>query len=514
MPRDEDVVGGTQGDLTQQLIDTDIWTDEMLAAAGIPVLDSPVVSVGSGIGSFVFADYLRIAGVPASSIRVVGRNEVPWSTYEYLTRVSQIPRGERLRSDSGSRPDCIWGWPSYALREAWKEKTLAPVWNVMTEPFLTDYYTPKAGDAFESMEKEAARIDYFSMLHLGLVRMVRRRHGGGYFTIFTPDENTTGTKRVAYRSTYVHMAIGYPGLKFLPDLQDYRKETGDYTRVVNAYEPHEHVYDELKRRPGSTVLIRGGGIVASRILQRLIDDRDAFATNVQIDHLFRTYYTGTHGSGLTSRRQGKDGWAFQGFNWPKSTWGGQMLAQTQKAEGDARKAIYEKHGGTNTPHRKLWKKQLSRGRTQGWYRSYQGVVDGVEQTGDNRVVSHIHDDAGRSYDLVASFIIDCTGLEADIREHRVLADLMDHSGAGRNPLGKLDVERTFEVRGTASGAGRLYAVGSSTLGGYFPGVDTFLGLQYAAQRIHLDLADQRFIKKIGPLRSTSQWLKWVTGAKP
>ena len=76
----------------------------------------------------------------------------------------------------------------------------------------------------------------------------------------------------------------------------------------------------------------------------------------------------------------------------------------------------------------------------------------------------------------------------DIREHRVLADLLDHSGAGRNPLRRLDVERTFEVRGTRSEPGRLYASGTATLGGYFPGVDTFLGLQIAAQEIADDLA--------------------------
>jgi len=513
MPREEpEDVGGAKGDLTDQLIATDIWTDEMLAEAGIPVLDAPLVSIGSGIGSFVMTDYLRIAGVPISSIRVVGRNEVPWSTYEYLTRVSQIPRTERLRSDSASRPDCIWGFPSYAEREAWREKTLAPLWNIMTEPYLCDYYTPKAGDAFESMEKEAKRVDYFDALHKGLVRMVRRRYGGGYFTVFTPDENTTGTKRVAYRSTYVHLAVGYPGLKFLPDLQEYRQKTGDYTRVVNAYEPHEHVYDELKRRPG-TVLVRGGGIVASRVLQRLIDDRDQFGTQVHIDHLFRTYYTGAHGSSIFSRRKGGDGWAYQGFNWPKSTWGGQMLNQTQKAEGDARKAIYEKHGGTNTPVRRLWRKQLQRGRREGWYRTLQGVVEEV-LPGDGSVVSRIKDPQGRVYDLPASYIIDCTGLEADIREHRLLADLMDHSNVGRNPLGKLDVERTFELRGTRSEPGRMYAVGSSTLGGYFPGVDTFLGLQYAAQRVYLDLLSQGFCKRIGPVRSTVQWLKWYTGAKP
>ena len=46
------------------------------------------------------------------------------------------------------------------------------------------------------------------------------------------------------------MAVGYPGLKFLDDLQEYRETYQDYTRVVNAYEPHEHVYEDLLAAPG------------------------------------------------------------------------------------------------------------------------------------------------------------------------------------------------------------------------------------------------------------------------
>jgi hypothetical protein len=67
--------------------------------------------------------------------------------------------------------------------------------------------------------------------------MVRRRIGGGYFTILTPPEGATRTKRVAFRSSYVHIAVGYPGLKFPPDLVDYRETHRDYGSVVNAYEP-------------------------------------------------------------------------------------------------------------------------------------------------------------------------------------------------------------------------------------------------------------------------------------
>ena len=93
----------------------------------------------------------------------------------------------------------------------------------------------------------------------------------------------------------------------------------------------------------------------------------------------------------------------------------------------------------------------------------------------------------------------------------MLADLLDHGGAGRNPLGRLDVERTFEVKGTRAESGRMYASGTATLGGYFPGVDTFLGLQIAAQEIADDLAELGFCHKLGPVRSTGQWWKWARG---
>ena len=303
------------------MIDTPVWSDEMVARAGIPIVDIPFVTVGGGIGSFVMVDHLRIAGVPANQLAVLGVNDHPWDTYEYLTRVSQVPRGERLRSDAGSNPDNIWGFPSYAMREAWAAKKgfvatatgvkkqstvgakLAPIYNVLTEPILTDYFTPRAGQAFAGMEREAARIGYNQMLRKGLVRMVRRRQGAGYFTILTPAEGTSATKRVAFRSRFVHIAVGYPGLRFLPDLQEYRTRTQDYVHVVNAYEPHEHVYDELVRRP-CTVVIRGGGIVASRVLQRIIDDRNLKGAQTNIIHLLRNYLPARHGPSVYEASQG------------------------------------------------------------------------------------------------------------------------------------------------------------------------------------------------------------------
>jgi hypothetical protein len=136
-------------------------------------------------------------------------------------------------------------------------------------------------------------------------------------------------------------------------------------------------------------------------------------------------------------------------------------------------------------------------------------MPGPDQTVVTKVVSRTDTGQNLVLEVPAHFVIDCTGLEADIAEHRVLADLIDHSGAGRNPKGRLDVERDFEVRGTRSGAGRMYATGSMTLGGYFPGVDTFLGLQLASREVADAVADQGFVKKMGPGRSVSQWIKWM-----
>ncbi|WP_406313939.1 hypothetical protein OHA77_37565 [Streptosporangium sp. NBC_01639] len=496
------------GDLTPELIGTPGWDDRLVAAAGIPVYDIPFLTVGGGMGSFVTLDYLRIYGVPTSRMRVVSNIDTPWQTYEFLTRCSQIPRSERIRSDSSSRPDNIWGFPSYALQETWTDKTPAYLWQLLTEPLLNDYWTPRAGTVFESLEREARRIDYWDMLVKGQVRMVRRRVGGGYFTVVTPPEGTAPTKRIVFRSRFVHVAIGYPGLKFLPDLQEFRTKHGDYQHVVNAYEPHEQVYEFLKTRPG-TVVIRGGGIVASRVLQRLFDDRERFGLQTQIVHIFRTFVTGSHGPHAWARRKGGDGWAYQGFNYPKSVWGGQLKAQMRKLEGAERAAKYKEMGGTNTPYRRRWQEQLRAGRSGGYYHPVQGTVDRVEHAPDGRLVSYVRSGDGLVREPVADYIIDCTGLEADIAEHRIYDDLLRHGGAYRNPVGRLEVERHFEVKGTASGDGALYASGSATLGGYFPGVDTFLGLQIAAQEIADDLARRGFVRRMGPLRSTSQWFKWA-----
>ncbi len=504
----------TPVELTAALLESSEWTDEDLAAHQIPIVDTPFATVGGGMGSLAMVDTLRIGGLPTDALSVLSNLEVPSQTYEYLANNSQIPRAERLRSDSSSTIDCIWGWPGYALREAVADKSLAPATNVLVEPILANYYTPRAGQVYESVRREATRIGWDQMVRRGVVRTVRRRRRGGYFVLHTPDDQS-GTppggpkRRVAYRCHHVHIAIGYPGIKVLPDLQKYREEYQDYARVVNAYEPHTHVYEEMLRRP-CTVVVRGSGIVASRVLQRIIDDRDDNGAQTRIIHLFRTYSDSPQGDKATFRRPVKKGWAYQGFNYPKAAWGGQLRDDLERLEGDQRARLIDAMGGTNTAPRKDWEDQLDRGAREGFYRQLVGTVKDVAPADGNAGIrTVITDKQGNESFLDADFIIDATGLEAGIEEHRVLRDLLQYGGARKNVKGRLDVERDFMVRGTQSGTGRLYASGSITLGGYYAGVDSFLGLHYAALRIADSLAENGFGKKIGPFRSTRQWWKWA-----
>ena len=380
MPGNETRVFGARtpegrGDLTDDLLSTSVWRDDWLEAAGIPVEDVPMVSVGAGLGSFALADTLRIAGMPTAHLAVLGTNEHAYDTYAYLARNSQIPDHERLRSDSASTMDNIWGFPSYAFREAAAASglrdTLKPLWTVATEPILADYYTPRAGQVYESVRREEERIGWQRMRRQGQVRVVRKRADGGYFVVLTPPRGTSTTKRIALRSRYVHVAVGYPSLRFLPDLQAYRETHRDHSRVVNAYEPHDHVYEELRRRPG-TVLVRGSGIVGSRILQRLIDDRDRHGARTQIVHLFRNYVGGPQGDSVFSRRPGDKGFAYQGFNFPKAAWGGQLKFELERRDAQGRAELIRTMGGTNTPKRADWQEQLERGLAEGFYRQHVG----------------------------------------------------------------------------------------------------------------------------------------------
>ncbi|MDB9398694.1 FHA domain-containing protein [Microcystis aeruginosa CS-567/02-A1] len=262
---------------------------QALHATGLAVDECDYLAVGAGLGSFIWVDLLRISGVRADKIIALGLDKEPYARYKRLCLNSQIPLHERLRSNSDSCPDNIWGWPSYAWREAGRDfskghlkSAFKYLWQVFAEPTFAETYTPRAGNVFDSIDREVKRIGWNQIYRYGRVRAIRKTDDGRYCVAYS---RAPGNYAFIV-SRYLHLATGYPAIQFLRDLQAYREKYQDFKSVVNAYEAHDHVYQQLEQQ-GGTVLIRGRGIVASRIIQRIYEARKR-NRDITVLHLMRS----------------------------------------------------------------------------------------------------------------------------------------------------------------------------------------------------------------------------------
>lgn len=484
-----------------------VWSDADVA--GMTTLDAPFVSLGGGLASFTLVDMLRANAVPAADIRVVSPHACPVEGFRYLARSSQITDHDRLRSDSSARLDNIWGFPGYALEESLARRTLRPLWRVFAEPVGAEYFTPSAGHVYAGVEREADRIGWAEMVVAGHAELVRPRREGGFFVLVASD----GQSCSVIRTRYVHLGLGYPALRLLADLARYRALRGDSFSAVSAYEPHEHVY-RLLARQGGTVLVRGAGIAASRVIQRLIDERDASGADIRILHLVRR--TGAASSARPRGRRTVDAFDYQNFNFPKGAAGGQLSRRIHGLDERERPAILATLGGTTTPRRRAWQRQIHQASAGGYYRLLVGTVteiDGLPEFG-LRISLRDADSPAIELTVDAQVMIDCTGLRGDAAEHPLLADLMRHDLARTNTVGRLEVDDHFEVRQARTGEGRLYATGAMTLGSRIGPVDSFWGLTQAALCVCDDLAAQDFCARMGIRRSVTGWWKWLTGRRP
>lgn len=491
----------------------------------LPVNYTEYATVGAGLGSFSWVDALRVSGVQASNIAAIGMDARPYDHYNHLARNSQIPDWERLRSNSESTPDNLWGWPGYALREIWTETkrgrlgtALKLWWQIFGEPSLTDTYTPRISDVFRAVDREAIRIGWGQIYRYGRVRAIRKTDDGRYVIAYStrqPGQQNNGPTHFLHLAHYLHIAVGYPALQFLPDLQKYREQTGDFQSVVNAYENHNHLYEHL-RRHGGLVMVRGRGIVASRILQRLSEER-AHNPNIGVIHLMRSPVAQGHRY-RKAKRQVINQFEFQPFNWPRGCWTGPYRKLLEKSSPEERKKLLETWGGTTTARRRDWLEITRRGLAEGWYQIVFGEVEKVERLPQGRLQARIVTKGQVAGQLIytADFIIDATGLEAKANSNPLLADLIGKFGLPLNPMGRVHVENDFEVPGMRNGTGRMYAAGSMTLGGPLAAADSFLGLQYAALRSvqALQEAGAYELRKLGVLRSIGQWLKWAGKVQP
>lgn len=495
--------------------------------SNFPYTETTYLAIGGGLGSFIWADCLQIWGANPNEIMSIGFEPKPYGRYRRLCSNSQIPEHERLRSNSDSCPDNIWGWPGYAVREAWYEfqrgnlpQSARVLWQIFGEPTLAETYTPRSGRVFESIDRESARIGWDKIWRQGRVKAIRKTDDDRYVVAYSQLHRQEGKEVQEVHklvvAKHLHLAVGYPAIRLLPDLFEYREKTQDFKGVVNAYEKHDHVYEHL-RKHGGIVLIRGRGIVASRILQRVYEAR-IDNPKIAMLHLMRSpVLEGSQYKGV--QRPVKDHWELQPFNWPKACWGGDLRVVLERATDQERDRLLNDWGGTTTADRVDWQQIVSKGLREGWYKREFGDVERVERDAKSgKILTHIRSkDAIRGkLTLQADFIVDATGLEADIDSNPLIKDMANHYKLKRNPKNRLHVTNEFEIPGMRNNNGRMYASGALTLGGPYAAVDSFLGLQFAAIQSVDDLTalGAPGLRRLDGFRSFTQWLRWARGVKP
>lgn len=512
---------------------------DALRGSGHPVEEIRFCAVGGGLGSFVWVDHLRCYGIKTNDIKVIGTEEVCYKTYQRYCKNSQIPDHERLRSNSLSRPDNIWGFPGYAMREVGKGIGVKGVFQVFGEPTLSESYTPRAGDVFDSLDKEAARIGWPEMLNKAQVLGLRKTTDGRYAVAYKLwGGEASGQERNRYVvADVVHLSTGYPATRFVDDFQTFITNHPDARgHVANAYEPHDQMYIEAERRAGPVqVVVRGRGIVASRIIQRLFEARKK-NPEIRILHSMRTPIGPRDGAVFRkARRLARNNVEIQPFNWPKACWGGDLRVEYEEADAPTRGAMLAQLGGTTTAERSDWIAIMERGAEEGWYRPIYGNIRdlaplaalGPHQPAGVQV--RIDTIEANVETLNADYLIDCTGLIADIRRSPFLADMLDTYHLPRNHAYRVQGDTPiqgaetglactpdFEIEALRNGNGRVYGAGTITTGGPYLAVDSFLGLQYSALRSvdHMVRERHHKVRNLGPLRSFGGWTKWMVGARP
>lgn len=489
----------------------------------LPLEETTYLTLGGGLGSFIWVDHLLICGVKPAEVVAIGVEPKPYSRFQRLAVNSQILADVRLRSSSDACPDNLWGWPGYALREIWRDlkqgrlsQALHLAWQIFGEPDLAETYTPRSGDVIAAIERETARIGWERIWRFGRVRAIRKTDDERYVIAYSQTRPGAGRIHKLILARYLHLAVGYPAVRFLPDLQQYREKTHDFKSVVNAYEEHNHVYEHL-RLHGGTVLVRGRGIVAARIIQRLAETRRINA-DIHIIHLMQipVFKGSNYGR---ARRSTYQHWEYQAFSWPKACWGGDLRFLLEKVPDDDRDQLLNDLGGTTTPHNSAWAAMLEAGLREGWYKIRFGSVERVERdetTGKLNTIIRGKTALEGSLELLADFIIDATGLAANLEGNPLLKDLVQHYHLPRNIKDRLKVTTDFEVAEMRNGRARMFASGVATLGGAFAPVDSFLGLQYAALRSLDLLARERIpgLLALNAFRSALQWLRWARGVAP
>jgi hypothetical protein len=409
---------------------------------------------------------------------------------------------------------------------------LKHIYQVFGEPNVAESFTPRASRVFDSLEREMTRIGWRDMFVRARAISLRMTDDGRYALALREIEgsNSRGARERFIIARQVHIATGYPTTRFVEDFRVFYAQNRAHRRyVANAYQQHDHIYQECEAtREPRFVVVRGRGIVASRIIQRLHEARNV-NPNVSIIHSMRSRLDDNAGAKWgRARRIARNNVELQPFNWPKSCWAGDLRQEYESKGLKGRSALNIGLGGTTTADRADWQRLVSRGTKEGWYRPVFGSISGISPR-DDGVAIDIRTAEGHRESINAHYLVDCTGLIGDILRSPFLADLVGAYNLPRNAVvregrdGKetrtaagFYVTDHFEIDSLRNGEGRIWASGTITTGGPYLAVDSFLGLQYAAFRSVEAMTRERTkgIRRLGALRSVGQWARWAVNASP
>lgn len=480
-------------DATERLV-----SDEQLDAARIPVTRVGLATIGGGLGSFAVVDRLRVAGVPAEEIAVLGDHASPGAAFLARCTALGMTDESRLRSESTARIDNLWGFPGYSSQEARRTRSLRPLARQLVEGVAGEGSGPTVATVRAALDKEARRIGWHRMTSGIPAAYVFKRTDGGYFVVCRKKGGL-----VAVRCDHVHLALGAPGPRSTPEVAAFRTEFPASTRLSTAYDDNAGVLRQLSNR-GANVVVRGAGPAAVQLLEQLAAGRVRHGRELHIWHVMRSWPDGTSG-----REEGL-GFRHQALDFPRSAYSGALRDELRRADEDERLDAIERLGASTTPRRAEVDALLEKARAAGWYDAVVGEVESFTDSASG-ISTRVLLQNGERMTIEADHVFDATGLEPDSTQHPLIADLLAFSPVSTNRLGGLRTTPDWAIEGGASGDGLMFASGRTARGGPYGPVDSFVGLQQAALSIADTLAAAGFGERLGPLRSARGWLHWIGG---
>ena len=473
-------------------------SDDQLEASRIPVTKVGFATIGGGLGSFALVNRLRIAGVPAEDIAVIGAHHSPGTTFFQRCTALGLTGDSRLRSESSARIDNLWGFPGYASQEARRTRSPRPLLRDLLDGVGGEAYSPTVAAVRDGLDKEARRIGWHRMTSGTPADHLFKRVDGGYFVICREKG-----KLVAIQSDHAHLALGATGARQPADVAAFREAFPTSTLLTSPYDDNAATLSRLANR-GGQVVVRGAGPAAVHLLEQLAAARARHGRDLHIWHVLLSWPDGSSG-----RDEGL-GFRHQRLEFPRSAYTGTLREELRGVDEDVRLVAFAGRGAPPTPRRKAVDDVLAQAREAGWYDAVVGEVDTfAERNGQIDTVVLLQN--GERMTVTADHVFDASGLESDAGEHPLVADLLAFSPVSTNRLGGLRTGTDWTVDGGDSGDGLLFATGRTARGGHYGPVDSFLGLQQAALAIADTLAAAGFGAPLTPLRSARSWLHWIGG---